>query len=130
MGGVELLEREGNHHPSLLVVERGAGAYPCRCGLTGCLETIASGWGVTTGGADRAARGSVQAMLNLAAHYHPQAICIGGGLLEHEPEFRFRITELYAAKAREREWLPRLTDARRGDNAGVLGAAQAALSLA
>ena len=44
-------------HLDVLVVERGADALECRCGLCGCLETIASGRAVTEqwsacGGAD------------------------------------------------------------------------------
>lgn len=147
-GQLQRLDANRTTHLEALVVDHGADAVQCICGLCGCLETVASGAallqqaarlgfgdglsGVEQATADgnesalnlvaNAARYVVTAINNLGHQFRPDVICVGGGVVDHLPALRSAILR-YAA-----ERLPalRIEPARLGDDAGVLGAARLA----
>jgi predicted NBD/HSP70 family sugar kinase len=137
---VDLLDRDGTRHPRLLIVDQSSEALTCRCGLRGCLETIASGHALSglVGNSsaaidsvsepilEKAAAGAVRAILNLVSHYQPDVLCLGGGLLDHCPALRLLILRRYDAERAHAKALPPLSPAKLSDDAGPIGAAQLA----
>ncbi len=138
-------------HMDALVVDKTDGAIPCRCGLRGCLETIASGNALeqqarqqgfgslvdlqrANDRGDEAATLVIQqaadalssAIANLAGRCHYDVITVGGGVIELLPSL---------AAGAAADWKSMHVDevgagarcpierARLGDQAGVIGAA-------
>lgn len=96
-------------------------AHACPCGLTGCLENVASGRvldGVSASPAaiDRAVFATRSVLAALPARIGVRDICIGGGVLAHIDRFRAGVLE-------EPIDGTRTTPARLGDEAGAIGAA-------
>lgn len=147
-GKLERLDVGRTGHLEALVVDTTATALECRCGLAGCLETIASGAALTErarglgigeslhalaeahrDGDDRAARiiadaaGAItRAVGNLRDAFRPDEACIGGGVLHALPELAGHVapspTPLGASNT-----TTRLVPAMLGDDAGIVGAA-------
>ena len=110
-GCFEDIEPGRTTHAKLLIVDDSASAALCRCGLSGCLETIASGTilaartgelglGESVEALDRTAREGhseavaiiervaaaiSRAIERVVLHYEPETICLGGGLVERMP---------------------------------------------
>jgi predicted NBD/HSP70 family sugar kinase len=147
-GKLQTMERNRAGHLDVLVVDEGSNAATCPCGRRGCLETIAS-WkalderskqaGYANGADDlpraygndddsaceivqRAAGAVVLAIANIVRRYDVELTCVGGGTVDYLPclfnEVQHRLesasSDLPAAV---------IMAARRGDDAGVIGAA-------
>jgi glucokinase len=69
------------------------------------------------------------AISNLAKRFHPDVICIGGGVTTHLPALLREVSSRYAPPndPRDDHPSPRVEPARLGDQAGVIGAALLAL---
>lgn len=141
------LDTGRSRHLEVLVVAEGADAVECRCGLCGCLETIASGRAVmgqwssvegvgglgelraaflrgdslAKGIVERARRGIGQALSNIARQFGVTHGSLGGGMVERFPE----LAELVIGDARAQGTVV-VERARLGDEAGVIGAARLA----
>ena len=150
-GALQRLDAQRTTHLEALVVDRTPLATPCRCGLRGCLETIASGAALETqarhigltDGVDglregwrqrrpeavqvieRAASALSVALRNLIETFTPDRICIGGGVADHLPELVDEARSRFEAGESTRQTA--IEPARLGDNAGVTGAARLAL---
>lgn len=150
-GQLQRLDSDRTQHLDSLVVERGPQAQACTCGLSGCLETVASGaallqeagrlgFGDDLCGVERAivdgndsalrfvgtaAVRVVVALKNLVDEFRPDVICVGGGVLAHLPALEAEILQCGRAA------LPNLCieSARLGDDAGIIGAASLAASV-
>jgi glucokinase len=110
-GQLQCLDQDRATHLEVLIVERGPDAIACRCGLVGCLETIASGASLDAlarqqgfagglGGladacqsgdrrAQQVMQGAAQAIRaalgNLANKFRTDVICVGGGVVARLP---------------------------------------------
>ena len=150
-GALLRLDTDRRTHLEVLVVEKGPHARRCVCGLTGCLETVASGKaiekrarqaGYARGivdlqvGAERgeaAARvlyGEVtialdRAVSNLTERFDPELICLGGGVVQARPDLAEAVGRRGGTSGRAHVSLPSasIVPALHGDNAGVIGAA-------
>lgn len=150
-------EHNRNQHLEVLIVDQQDSALQCRCGLSGCLDTIASGHvleqlahenGFTDGLAslqdawntgDQLARSMLVpivdhisiALNNLTAQYQPDVITIGGGVIDCLPALLAMIlSNHYSSRSPLQTSKPtRLELARLGDHSGVVGAALSALQL-
>ncbi|MBI4716536.1 MAG: ROK family protein [Planctomycetes bacterium] len=150
---VPMDEGRSTHLP-LLVVEHGEGARACRCGLRGCLESVASGaalladaeqvgWGgglealgrALEGGAsrarelvDRAATAVAIAVKRITAAYEVDVISLGGGVVDALPPLLGQVFQLVRNRPGEGGSCdPVVVRAGLGDDAGLLGAAGYAL---
>ena len=149
---LQRLDAQRTTHMAALVVDRTPSALPCRCGLSGCLETIASGAALETqarligmtDGLDelragwqqgrpeavevieRAASALSVALRNLIETFKADAVCIGGGVTDHLPELVDQARSGFEAGESARQAI--IEPARIGDNAGVIGAARLALA--
>ncbi len=138
-------------HMPELVVEEGPVALPCRCGLRGCLETIASGAALTraanelgyangTGDFGRAlhdddkpmalliervASAVARAMANLRGKFGVEVVVLGGGVVEGLSG----LVEGVRAQSPLTAGLSpsAIVGSRVGDDAGVIGAARLAV---
>lgn len=135
-------------HLEVLVVEHGTEAMPCRCGLRGCLETIASGraleeqWSTAHGAGglyglreallrndsearriiERACGGLHRAIAQVAREFGMALVNLGGGVLAHFPEIADKVlADMDAGDA------IMVRRAVLGDDAGVIGAALRAM---
>jgi len=148
-GCFEDIEPGRTTHAKLLIVDDSASAALCRCGLSGCLETIASGTilaartgelglGESVEALDRIAREGhseavaiiervaaaiSRAIERVVLHYEPETICLGGGLVERMPFLAQAIRRATGRDADTSDQWPSLEAARLGDEAGVIGAA-------
>jgi len=141
------LDTGRTQHLEVLVVAEGADALECRCGLRGCLETLASGralaeqwsecggpdgfdelraaWlrGESTaqGLVDRARQGIRLALRNIVERFGVTFCSLGGGVVDRFPEL---VAPLIA------EWrgpgVFTVEHSALGDHAGVIGAARLA----
>ena len=132
----------------MLVVDDGANAPICSCGLRGCLEIFASGASLTrkaralgfrdlaaleqslksndevaVGLIDAAATAISVAVLNLEREFGVALVVLGGGVFAAIPQLPSRIG---AALAGSLQRTLRMAPARVGDDAGVIGAARLA----
>ena len=136
-------------HWDALVVSESREARPCKCGLRGCLETIASGpaleksaeaigcrdgldglqrlW--TKGDARaalivREATDAIGAVIdNLRHRFAPQLISVGGGVADRLPCLMELVGSAHADLSSGAAMIPEIRLARLGDDAGVVGAA-------
>lgn len=148
-GRLERVDADRKTHLDLLVVDPTPNATPCRCGLRGCLETVASGraleaqaqrlgfadlaglnrgWQRGDQAATRLIRHVVDALVvavdRLATRYQASVIVLGGGVMERLPDLPGLISSRPPqATERPRQTPPALKPARLGDDAGVVGAA-------
>lgn len=147
-GELKRLDADRTTHLEPLVVDHGPDAVRCVCGLSGCLETIASGavlsrratklgLGNNLGDIQRAAvdrdekamelirrtaHSVFTAIENLSIRFHPEVICLGGGVLLHLPALGRAINDVIES----RPGRPLTVTGELGDDAGVTGAAQLA----
>ena len=156
-GVLQRLDKGRTTHLPVLVVDQEPNAKPCHCGLTGCLETVASGsallnstkqagcgndlrqlqaaWEAGARGAteivDQAAAGLAVALDNLVECFQPEVISLGGGVLDQLPCLIDAAMPggVPAGSARPAKTSPSVSikRSRRGDDAGVIGAALLAL---
>jgi len=110
-GKIAPLPRIGGEHLRMLVVDKTASAIPCICGLSGCLETIASGKALLRIMEDRGLSPSVSAiqkgyergdawcreygtqvassiisaLCSISRELRPEIISLGGGVGTHWP---------------------------------------------
>ena len=144
------LDADRGTHVEWLIVEDGPTALDCRCGLRGCLESLASGAalarratelgfsdgvsgllraaregdGPANAALDRAAAGTARAVASLSGRFDPSSVALGGGVVIHVPE-------LYERVAAQLQGTPvRAEAAVLGEDAGVIGAALLALARA
>ncbi|MGD2109782.1 MAG: ROK family protein [Phycisphaerae bacterium] len=139
-GKLQEFVRHGGKHLDVMIVDRTPNAIPCRCGLTGCLETLASGAAFGDRARERGLSGGLEgfvqayhrgdkrvvelvtdgagaireAVVNLAARFQPDVISVGGGVVTVLPELLAIVT---AGEG------PAIERARLGDDAGAVGAA-------
>jgi len=109
-----------------LIVETGPEAPLCRCGVRGCLEACFSGEiALRQGLTDRAIRHLTTGLLQLSQLWVPDAIILGGGVVDHFPQLVERCREQF--QMRRGDIPPRSLAIVRGllpsDEAGVKGAA-------
>ncbi len=153
----KLLNTSGDRstHWDALVGSAGREARPCRCGLRGCLEAIASGPALeksaeAIGCRDGLAglqrlwsKGDAHAALivreaadaigvvidNLRQRFTPQVISVGGGVADRLPCLMEQVgsNRPDADLPRDAVVIPEIRSARLGDDAGVVGAALLAL---
>ena len=153
-GRLQRLDADRREHLDVLVVDKTPGARLCPCGRRGCLETIASGRaleerarevGYTSGIAglrqaweqgDETAVALIQnvthalteAVGNLATHFQPGVICVGGGVVTGLPFLMDRtIARLEAVRDENSKTEVSVVPARLGDDAGLNGAALLAM---
>jgi glucokinase len=136
-------------HWDVLIVDDGPEATPCPCGLRGCLETVASGraleqhalqMGLKDGLdglrhawyrrdpravslIDEVADALVIAITNLARKFQPQIVTIGGGAATALPCVVEEAIARSPSTTFQGGTVPRVEAAKRGDEAGVIGAA-------
>ena len=156
-GELQSLDEGRTTHLPALVVESGPNAKPCPCGLTGCLETVASGSallseagraGYADGLArlrhasetgdmpacqilDRATQALGVALDNLVEDFQAEVISLGGGVIDQLP---ILIDAATASRTESGEVPPTkgsppvsIERSQRGDDAGVIGAALLAI---
>ncbi|RJP32478.1 MAG: ROK family protein [Phycisphaerales bacterium] len=118
--------RRGRHHPDLLIVDDGANAPRCACGLAGCLEAYLS---TRRPGSDAGRAGwALHACIDAIAGYLADGcsgdavILIGGG---RSNEVALMSTAGIDLRAGRIQWSPRVAvaPARLGDGAAAVGAA-------
>ena len=154
-GHLQNLDPDRDTHLEVLIVDKSPSAIRCRCGLSGCLETVASGvaleelarqHGLRDGitGLERAwqrgddeARCTIQAIANalsvaldnLTERFHPDVICVGGGVTSRLPCLLEQVTARRHARHRKIEDNApiRIESARVADDAGMIGAALLAM---
>jgi predicted NBD/HSP70 family sugar kinase len=143
-------EARTTHMPEL-VVEDGPDARLCKCGLRGCLETIASGAALTkaanelgyangTGDFDKArhdgdkrlalliervASAVATAIANVRRRFEPSVIVLGGGVVERLSGFVARVRARASQTASPPPCV--VVGSLLGDDAGVIGAARLAV---
>jgi glucokinase len=141
-------------HLEALVVDRSEGARLCRCGLRGCLETVASGpvliarasaAGINRGLVelneqaisgepearaivDEAAQAVERAIEHIVNTWHVDVVSLGGGVIEHLPILFDRVAARFHSPAVPNAQV-RVMRARLGDQAGCIGAARLAAGL-
>lgn len=150
---LQRLDLDRTDHLEVLVVDSTSDMPCCPCGRTGCLETIASGAaladrlatcgfsGGLTGFQESILSGDADALALLADlasavatvidhlrdRYSPTMLVLGGGVIEHLPALFDRIQQVHQTRSgRTSSMVLRLQRARRGDDAGVIGAAMLA----
>ena len=154
-GELQRLDQRRDRHMRLLVVDESPAAIECRCGLRGCLETIASGaalderarqLGYTDGvlglelAAQRgeeaaidfvrqAAKAIARAVDNLCRELHAPVVVLGGGVVARLTGLVDQMTRRHTTSgANAPELRPASVQrARLGEDAGVIGAALLAL---
>lgn len=152
--GFQGLTGEIGHMPvgAPLATEYGLPLRRCGCGLTGCLETLAAGPGLTAlyghvageglppgeivrreAGGDRAAARVMeiwlallsQALLGIQLALDPDCVVLGGGLSKI-PRIDARLAGAFAARRLPGSRTPEIRPARFGDASGTRGAAMLA----
>ena len=157
-GELQRLDEGRATHLPVLVVDHGPKAKPCACGLAGCLETITSGsallasaeragyadglpqlrraWETRDIAAteimDRATEALWVALDNLVERFQADVISLGGGVINQLPRLIDAATmpRVAAGLARPTKGPPSVSieRSRRGDEAGVIGAALLAIT--
>lgn len=152
-GKLQRIDLGRTNHLEELVVDSKVNMPCCPCGRRGCLETMASGAaladraaacgfsGGLTGLQEAAASGddAATALLDdvaeavaividrLTDRFSPKVLVLGGGVIDHLPDLFERILQRYRTRLEQSDPLkPQLQRARRGDDAGVVGAAMLA----
>lgn len=153
-GRLQRLDAGRSEHLDVLVVDNTPGARLCPCGRRGCLETVASGRALEEGArevgyangiaglqqaweqGDETAAALIQnvtealtvAVRNLATHFQPGVICLGGGVATGLPCLPDRtIARLQAVRDEDSEAEVSVVPARLDDDAGLIGAAVLAM---
>lgn len=144
-GGLVPLDQPRSTHAPTLVVDRSQTAKTCACGLSGCLETLASGRALAEFAYSIGLRASLNALavqwdrdtcvpaqmtavaeavltalMNLNDRFRPQRVAIGGGVLLGLPRLQEAILSLCTAND---ELRGKVYAARLGDYGGIIGAA-------
>jgi predicted NBD/HSP70 family sugar kinase len=144
---IPLDEPRTTHAPTLVVDQQGGRA--CRCGLRGCLETIASGPALKRAAADLGIESGLAGLQREAEHGHPQAgdllrsaaaamliaveklesqfgpfvLSLGGGVIDALPQ----LFHTFIQSSRRARHAPRdIQSGRLADTAGAIGAARMA----
>lgn len=115
-------------HLETLVVDRSEQARLCRCGRSGCLDTVLSGCRTAgESGIDEAARWIVRALENVATHWSPEHIVLGGGFIDAHPKILARTIETWDTCIGHHSRRPvTIRSPALGDDAGIMGAARLA----
>ncbi len=141
--------RKANQHANILIADASGEGRICKCGLRGCLETVASGSALQRAASaigcqdlenleisalredagavaviDSTASAIAGVAMRLADAYSVNTISIGGGVIHAMPQLAKRIElACNAMQGDGSSCFPKIVRSNLGDHAGVIGAA-------